>query len=263
MITPEVSVVIPSYNGSKTIERALKSIAFQSYSNYEIVIVDDGSSDDTKKKVNNFKKEFATIEVQYIEQLNQGPSSARNKGVQSARGKFIAFLDADDQWNKKKLELQISIMKDKHLNFLGSTYQYNDFDTKDINKIEVKRYNFNSFLLKNRVSTSGVVLSKAFFKKLHGFDETLKYAEDYDLWLRASLLFNLDIIDRPKLIKRQRSLIGLSSHVSSMFKGELSVIKKLLKSRNIGVAKYFFLILFIFFKLLRRCIINVRKKGMY
>jgi len=263
MITPEVSVVIPSYNGSKTIERALKSIAFQSYSNYEIVIVDDGSSDDTKKKVRDFKKKYAAIEVKYIEQSNQGPSSSRNKGVQCARGAFIAFLDVDDEWHKDKLEVQIKIMKDRYLNFLGSDYQYIDFNNENTSKVDIRRYSFDSLLFKNRFSTSGVVISKDLFLDLKGFDESFKYSEDYDLWLRVALNLNLEIIKYPKLIKRHRSIEGLSSNIYSMLKGELVAIKKLLISGNIGHIKYVFITFFIFLKFLKRYLMNINKQGVY
>jgi glycosyltransferase involved in cell wall biosynthesis len=261
MSNPEISVVIPSHNASQTIQRALKSVAIQTYSNYEIVIVDDGSTDNTKGMVSKFSEEFDSIQVKYITQSNLGPSSARNNGVQNSQGDFIAFLDADDEWHKNKLEMQIKIIKDKELNFLGSGYQYDSFDYGNTDKADMCTYSFNSLLLKNRFATSGVVIRKTFFLELQGFDENFKYAEDYDLWLRGALRFDLDTIESPRLIKRHRSVTGLSSHMFSMFKGELACIKKLLVSGNIGFVKYFFLNVFIFIKLLRRYFLNIRKQG--
>ena len=262
MSNPEISVIVPSYNASRTIERALRSIALQTYSNYEIVIIDDGSTDNTKGMVSRFSEEFDSVQVKYITQSNSGPSSARNNGLQSARGNFIAFLDADDEWHKDKLEIQVKIIKDKGLDFLGSGYQYDSFDYGNIDKADISTYSFNSLLLKNRFATSGVVIKKALFLEMQGFDESLKYAEDYDLWLRGALRFDLDTIESPKLIKRHRSVAGLSSHMFSMFKGELACIKKLLVSGNIGFAKYVFLNLFLFIKLLRRYFLNIRKQGL-
>lgn len=261
MSIPEISIIVPSYNASRTLERALRSIALQTYSNYEIVIVDDGSTDNTIGMVSKFSEEFDSIQVRYITQSNSGPSSARNNGVQNTQGDFIAFLDADDEWHKNKLEMQIKIIKDKGLNFLGSGYQYDSFDYGNTDKADMRTYSFNSLLLKNRFATSGVVIRKIFFLELKGFDENLKYSEDYDLWLRGALMFDLDTIESPRLIKRHRSVTGLSSHMFSMFKGELSGIKKLRTSGNIGFVKYVFLNLFIFIKLLRRYLMNIRKKG--
>ena len=263
MKNPEISVVIPSYNSSKTIVRALKSVALQTYSNYEIVIVDDGSVDDTKKEVINFREKFAEVQLQYIVQSNQGPSAARNKGVQNAKGSFIAFLDADDEWHQDKLEVQIKIIRNKQLNFLGSGYQYSDFNYENTYKTDLKKYSFDSLLFKNRFSTSGVVICKELFLNLQGFDENYKYAEDYDLWLRVALKFDLEAIECPKLIKRHRSITGLSSNVFSMLKGELSIIKNLLISGNIGLMRCLFLFFFIFVKFLKRYLMNIKKQGVY
>ncbi len=255
-----VSVIIPTYNASITIERALKSIALQTYSDYEIIVIDDGSSDNTQEVVSEFRKEFNSILVQYIVQKNLGPSSARNNGVKKSQGEFIAFLDADDEWHKDKLKIQIEIMQDKKLIFLGSAYQYDEFDYENIDGIKMEEYNFNDLLLKNRFSTPGVIIRKDFLLELHGFDESLRYVEDYDLWLRCALKFNLIGVENPKLVRLHKGAFGvsgLSSHMLDMFKGELLVAKKLLLSNDVSFFKYHFLIVLLFVKFFRRYMLKI------
>ena len=200
------------------------------------------------------------ILVQYSIQKNLGPSLARNNGVKKAQGEFIAFLDADDEWHRDKLKIQIEIMKDKNLDFLGSAYRYDEFDYKNINEIKIKEYSFNDLLLKNRFSTPGVIIRKDFLLGLHGFDESLKYAEDHDLWLRCALRSNLIGVENPKLVRLHKGAFGvsgLSSHMSSMLKGELLVVKKLFLSNDVSFLKYTFLNMFVFVKFIRRYILKV------
>lgn len=255
-----VSVIIPTYNASETIERALKSVILQTYSDYEIIVIDDGSSDNTQEVVDEFRKEFDSILVQYIVQKNLGPSSARNNGVKKSQGEFIAFLDADDEWHKDKLKIQIEIMQDKNLDFLGSAYQYDEFDYKNIDEIKMEEYNFNDLLLKNRFSTPGVIIRKDFLLELCGFDESLKYVEDHDLWLRCALKSNLIGIENPKLVRLHKGAFGvsgLSSHMRNMFKGELLVVKKLFLSNDVSFLKYALLNLFLFVKFFRRYMLKI------
>ena len=157
-----VSIVIPCFNSEKTIIRALLSVVKQTYKHYEIIIVDDGSTDNTKELVQEFFKDKKT-KYQYIYQKNSGPSCARNNGVQNAKGEYIAFLDSDDEWCKDKLKIQIDIMKERNLNFLGSRYQYSSFPNKISTDIHLNKYSFNSLLLKTRFSTPGIIIKKDFF----------------------------------------------------------------------------------------------------
>jgi len=253
-----VSVIIPCYNAQETIASALDSVLSQTYEKYEIVIVDDGSTDNSRQIIQNYTENNSQVDIVYIHQVNSGPSQARNKGVQKAKGEFIAFLDADDEWHPEKLKIQVQYLKEKRLNFLGSRYQYIDFE-KNMGSIFLKQYTLKELLLKTRFSTPGVIMQKKFFDELGGFDISLKYAEDHDLWLRAAKQQALHIIDEPRLVKLSKPAYGsqgLSSHMSRMFIGELKVLKKLYKDKTLNVLEYVFFNSFVLLKFLRRIMIQ-------
>lgn len=251
-----ISIVIPCYNSENTINRALISVINQTYVNFEIIIVDDGSNDNTKNKVEMFFKN-KKFDFKYIYQENKGPSAARNNGVKNSNGEFIAFLDSDDEWHKDKLKIQMDIVKEKDLNFLGSTYQYDEFNYHINESLVIEKYSFNQLLVKTQFSTPGVIIKKDLFNKLNGFDELMKYAEDNDLWLRASLLNDLYKIKSPKLIRLHKSAYGesgLSGNMYAMYKGELHLLKKLLQEKSLNSIKYMLINLFITIKFFRRLI---------
>ena len=254
-----VSVIIPCYNSKKTIQRTLHSVAQQVYKDYEVVIVDDGSVDDTNTVVKDFFNDL-DIKYQYIYQENSGPSSARNNGVSHARGKYVAFLDSDDTWHKDKLSIQMTIIEEKQLNFLGSTYQYDEFNYNQKLDIVLNKFNFYQLLIKTRFSTPGVVMKKDFFIELGGFDEEMKYAEDNDLWLRAAYKVNyLYMVSEPKLIRLHKNAYGntgLSADMFAMYKGELYLLKKHMKFDTINIFTYIFLYIFVSVKFLRRLILK-------
>jgi glycosyltransferase involved in cell wall biosynthesis len=253
-----VSVIIPCYNASKTISRALESVANQTYKDFEIVIVDDGSTDKSKDVIDDFMRIYNDLVISYLYQKNSGPSKARNVGVTHAKGEYIAFLDADDEWNAQKLYIQVSIIQDKKLEFLGSTYQYEAFDDNMKNKKSIlKKFSFSNLLLKTQFSTPGVIIKKSLFLKFNGFDTDMKYSEDNDLWLRIAVKRDLYLIVEPKLIRLHKKVYGesgLSNNMVGMYLGELYILKKLLKNKSISILKYVFLSLFVTIKLFRRII---------
>lgn len=250
-----ISVVIPCYNSQDTIERALTSVYNQTYKDFEIILVDDGSIDRTRFVIEEFFINKSSINYKYIYQNNSGPSKARNSGVEASSGKYIAFLDSDDEWHERKLELQVNIIEENNLNFLGSTYTYEKFINFGKKDFELQTYEFKKLILSNKFSTPGVIIKKDLFKMLNGFDTSMKYAEDYDLWLRASLLKPLYLIAEPKLFRLYKSAYGedgLSSHMYPMYKGEVKILDKLFENKNIGFSRYWFLKLYVFMKFVKR-----------
>lgn len=251
-----ISVVIPTYNSQNTIIRTLSSVLNQTYKDYEIIIIDDGSTDKTKELIESFLQDKKVI-YKYIYQKNAGPSVARNNGVQNAIGEYIAFLDSDDEWHPKKLEMQIQIIKEKNLLFLGSTYTFDDLIDENMEKIELKKFSFKKLIWSNKFSTPGVIIKRSFFEELGGFDISMKYAEDYDLWLRASLKEDLVLVFEPKLFRLYKAAYGktgLSSHMSSMFNGELYLLKKLKQKKYLSTLEYVFLNIFVTIKFIRRLV---------
>lgn len=257
-----VSVIIPCYNSATTIKRALESVTSQTYTSYEIIIIDDGSLDNTKDQAESFLQ-AQLVNYKYVYQENKGPSVARNNGVAYAQGDFIAFLDADDSWHPQKLEIQMKVIEEKGLNFLGSTYQYNDFTEAITNEIKIEKYSFQSLLFKTRFSTPGVIISTNFFKMLGIFDTSLNYSEDNDLWLRAALENELYLIVEPKLVRLYKSIYGesgLSSKMFDMFLGERYILKKLYCQKHISLLNYFGLSVYYFLKFVRRYMFTIVKK---
>lgn len=189
MSTPVISVVIPAYNSSGTIARALDSVFAQTLSDYEVVIVDDGSKDDLEGAL----RPYAT-RVRLLKQANQGPSAARNHGARSAVGHYIAFLDADDFWHPRKLELQLAAFRiypsavlcwtghgNWHLGEPLPNYTLTVDQEQPVLSKDFERLFLNPYL-----GTPGIMLPKVQFERLGGFREDLRSAEDIDLWLRAA-----------------------------------------------------------------------------
>ena len=198
--TPLVSVVIPAYNAEYFIEKTLDSVIAQTYTDYEIVVVDDGSSDNTKKVVEEY---FSMNKVcgQCIRQPNKKIAGARNTGIRAAQGLWIALLDHDDLWHKEKLEKVMSVLNrrpdidllchNEHICKNGVVVSVTQNYRKGYTKFEELLFKGNS------LSPSAVVLRKNLFEIAGGFDEDpdLNTVEDYDFWLRASRVGKITYIN--------------------------------------------------------------------
>lgn len=194
---PRISVVVPTYNCAKYLGQAIDSILAQSKPAFEVIVVDDGSTDDTASLLATFQNN-----VSMIRQENKGVSSARNAGISAATGDWIAFLDSDDIWLPNKLELYIEAMA----SFPDSTVYYSEFCfleadslgvfpapeslyelTKDIAcDADHSGWIYHQLLLTNWVLTSTAVVKRSIFDEIGMFDENLVIAEDWDLFLRIS-----------------------------------------------------------------------------
>jgi glycosyltransferase involved in cell wall biosynthesis len=210
-----VSVVIPAFNCSKTIDEAIKSVFCQSYNNYEIIVVNDGSTDDTQSKVHKYRGK-----VKYIKQNNSGPSSARNRGIKSANGDLIAFLDADDIWCPEKLKMQIDLMKnDKSIDMVVTSYEQvieNNIEHKtpklrQRNNIFFLKY--KELLVRNSILTSTVLAKKKCIENVGLFDEEIWFGEDWDLWLKIGAIYKICFINR-QLCKYRVHINSISRNTS-------------------------------------------------
>ena len=195
-----ISVIIPTFNRKKTLKRAIQSVLIQSYTPYEIIVIDDGSNDGTKEWL---KDNFPN--VKYIYQMNSGVSSARNKGIKFARGDWIALLDSDDEWLPSKLKDQANEIE---LNPAAKFLHTNEIWIRNgvrVNQMKKHKkyggYIFEKCLDMCRISPSSVLIKKDIFDEIGMFDETLKVCEDYDLWLRFASKYPVHFLDQP-LIKK-------------------------------------------------------------
>lgn len=199
MQTPLVSVIIPTFNREKVIGRAVNSVLSQSFKDFECIVVDDGSTDETNLVLNGF-----TNKIKVIRTENRGVSAARNLGAKLAIGKYIAFLDSDDEWKQQKLKKQIGLMQESGLRIsqTDETWVRNGrFVNKSSRYIRPSGYIFYNCLEVCAVTPSSVMMEKELFFEYGGFDETFPVCEDYDLWLRMSLKERFGLIDEPLIIK--------------------------------------------------------------
>ena len=200
-----VDVIIPAYNAGKFIERTLKSVVSQTHLPEKIIVVDDGSTDDTVAVVNNFKKN-SSVDIELFEQENKGPNAARNVGIKNSTSEYVAFLDADDLWENVKIEKQIAVFQNsayKDLGLVYCGYKLIDENGKEINKKNIfptlKGSVFNKLLKANLISgsPSTVLIKRAVLKETGLFDENLKGSEDWDMWLRIAEKFEYDYVLKP------------------------------------------------------------------
>lgn len=253
-----ISIILPIYNSESTILDTLKSVIEQTYSNWELIIIDDGSLDNSVALIKDFLDCLAS-EVQdkiflYLID-NSGPSFARNLGIDKSSGNYIAFIDSDDVWDKKKLDIQIQYAN----KFPNHGLISGGFDKIVFPEyIDFKILSFKDILKKNFFSTPTVLISK---DKLgnNRFDENQRYSEDYKLWLQLSYYYKSvyinSILARNSSGKFIYGESGLSSNLWKMEKGEILNYKILYEEKKISLIGFLVYIAFSFLKYLRRLII--------
>lgn len=256
------SIIIPCFNSEKTIVRTLSSVKKQTFKDYELVIVDDGSIDLTAKIIKEFC-EKNDLEYTYIYQENHGPATARNNAAKNSKGNYLAFLDADDAWHKDKLKVQYELIKKYDANFITTDYTVDSFKDINTDNYRVSKFTFNSFLLSNKTSTPCTVVLKELFEKSGEFPENQRYSEDYSLWLNISYHEPLYKIHLPlvSLHKHPYGYTGLSANLFQMEKYELKNYVSLRKSGKINIFTLIGLIGLSLVKFLRRMILVSFRKN--
>lgn len=195
----KVSVIIPTYNRERLIERSIRSVLNQSYTNIEVIVVDDGSKDNTEKVVKSINDE----RIIYYKQKNGGAAKARNTGVRLATADYIAFHDSDDVWREDKLEKQMNfLMENPQYGMVYCNYEINKIDglvfvvPRNLNVIgELDGDMFLTLLVNNTIGTPTMLLKKELFEELGGFDETLHCLEDWDFALKFSEYYYIGFLD--------------------------------------------------------------------
>ncbi|OCC15885.1 putative glycosyl transferase [Dissulfuribacter thermophilus] len=225
-----VSVIIPTYNNGSIINRAIYSALKQVEVPLEIIIVDDGSTDDTEKIV----RSSPSSSVRYFFQKNAGPAAARNLGITMAKGEFIAFLDADDEWRPGYLKKVIDqFKKDEKIGLIFTWAILRDNRGNEVirNYYSPSRNKWHTIFWPNPLQcTSSTVCRKSFLDKVGGFDESLRTREDQDLWIRLKEVSKLVEIPEPLVIvyKRDRSYSTRQS-LKQMRSDYFNIIEKAFK----------------------------------
>jgi glycosyltransferase involved in cell wall biosynthesis len=233
---PKVSVIVPTYNRASWLEETLRSVVSQTFKDFELIVVDDGSIDNTSQIMQSFP------DAQYFSMgKNSGVSKARNLGLDYAKGEFICFLDSDDLWDERKLEVQLHWMKnniDSQVCYTNEIWIRNGVRVNPMNKH--RKYTGDIFrycLALCIVSPSSVMLRKELFDKVGNFDESLPACEDYDLWLRIAVKYAFHFIEEPLIIKRGGHADQLSRKYWGMDRFRVSALKKLLEENSLDKEK--------------------------
>jgi glycosyltransferase involved in cell wall biosynthesis len=223
-----VSVIIPSYNMAGFLPDAVQSALAQDYSNIEIQIVDDGSTDNTAEVVRQWD---GHPRIRVHRQRNGGLSDARNSGIRLTRGPFIALLDADDVWTRDKLALQMSLFKGRPQ--LGVVYTGYERMDEAMRRLPTGPQHMHrghvsgALLLENFVPASSVVVRRECFERHGGFDVALRTGEDYEMWLRLSPHYEFDFV--PVAAMRYRTWGGqMSRDFRGRYETGIRVMQKFL-----------------------------------
>ena len=195
----EVSVVIPTFDRAELVCRALRSVYQQTLPPDEVLVVDDGSTDDTAARV---EREFPQARV--IRQDNMGVSAARNRGIEEAQGRWIALLDSDDEWKREKLERQLAqLVSQPHAVCHCDEVWIRNGERVNQRRRHAKRGGriYMDCLELCAISPSAVVIERSAFAKAGMFDEAFPVCEDYELWLRLTARFPVLLVDQPLVVK--------------------------------------------------------------
>jgi len=233
---PLVSVIIPTYNRGWIVHEAIDSVLAQVFNDFELIVVDDGSTDNTQEIIHSYEHDIIMIA-----QNCKGVSAARNRGIAAASGRFVAFLDSDDLWLPKKLSAQIKFFEKKSNALICQTEEIWIRNGRRINP--KKRHKkpsgmiFEPSLSLCLVSPSAVMIRKSLFDMVGKFDESLPACEDYDLWLRVSCRYPVFLIDTPFVIKRGGHADQLSA-APGLDKFRIHALTKILESGMLTEAQY-------------------------
>ena len=199
---PLISIVIPLYNKESSILKTIQSVISQTYTDYELIVVNDGSTDNGTKIVEN----YPDTRINLINKENGGVCSARNRGIQEAKGEYIALMDADDLWDVKYLEEQVRMIRDFPKAAMWSINYAETRNGKIVRRVPTglpdgyRGYVEHYFEMPERVSDlfhpSSTVVRREVFDKVGLFDERIKYAEDSDLWFRVNALYKTAFYDQ-------------------------------------------------------------------
>jgi glycosyltransferase involved in cell wall biosynthesis len=226
-----VSVVLTCYNGARWISGAIESVLAQTYGDFELVIIDDGSADDSKEIIAPY---LCDERVRYIYQNNRGFSSAINRGIKESSGCLIGFIGQDDLWMPNKLELQVKYFsKRRDIDLVHSNYYFVDSEERIIRVVKAtvpdsssKQEVVKRLFLNNLLGFETVLVKRKCFDEVGFFDERMVGFSDHDMWLRVAGSFNIGYLSLSLVKKRQHELQLSKVRIESVLKDEFLLVKK-------------------------------------
>ncbi|HJU09963.1 MAG TPA: glycosyltransferase family A protein, partial [Candidatus Binataceae bacterium] len=236
---PEVSVIIPTYNRWPMVSEAVASVVAQEGVDFELIVVDDGSTDETGERLHCWVQKLTTTHPFRIVRIpNRGPAAARNLGVKLANSAMIAFLDSDDLWQPGKLQRQVTYMRANPECGISQTEETWLRRGVRVNpgKRHLKRSGdlFFDSLRTCLVSPSAVIMRTDTFRAAGGFDEDLRAAEDYDLWLRLLIDLPVELLPAPLVIRRAGHPGQLSGTIPAIDRFRILALLKLLLREDLA-----------------------------
>ena len=225
----DVSVIIPTYDRASTLPRAIDSVLAQTLAPLELIVVDDGSADDTERLV---RDRYAR--VRYLKQSNAGVSAARNRGLAAARGSWLAFLDSDDEWRPRKTERQLAALAERPDVLVCHTGENWMRRGRRVNPgLRHRKHGgwmFRHCLSLCAISPSSVIIHRDVLSSVGTFDEELPACEDYDLWLRICSRYEVQLVDEPLVVKHGGHDDQLSRRFDGMDRFRIYALEKILAS---------------------------------
>jgi glycosyltransferase involved in cell wall biosynthesis len=225
-----ISIIIPTYNRLGYLKKAIDSVLAQTYRNFELIVVDDGSEDNTAELINGYNNDIV-----YIRQANMGPAAARNTGIRAAKYAILAFLDSDDWFAENKLATQLAAMQQNPKYLISHTQETWFRNGRQLNQKAKHQKNsgdlFGQSLKLCAVSMSTIMMRQEIFDRYGLFDEQFLCCEDYEFWLRVSVEQEFLLVDQPLTLKDG----GRDDQVSTIFrtgmdKYRIAAIRKILDS---------------------------------
>nr|BAP91646.1 glycosyl transferase family 2 [Phormidium sp. KS] len=223
---PIISVVIPVYNSEKTLKETIESVLNQTFQDFELIIINDGSTDKSLEIISRIKDERLKV----FSYPNAGLSASRNRGIDLAKGEYISFIDADDLWTPDKLESQLkALLENPQAALAYSCTDCIDESGKFLGKGSYLSFSGDvraNLLLTNFVdSGSNVLIRTEALKKVGKFDESRKSCEDWDMWLRLAINYSFVAVSKPQILYRMSSS-SMSVNFLRMERESIEVIEK-------------------------------------
>ncbi len=229
---PLVSVIIPTFNRGWILREAIDSVLAQDFRDFELIVVDDGSTDDTGRILDSYGQDLTVLR-----QSNRGVSAARNLGIGAAAGQLIAFLDSDDLWLPRKLSVQVDFFSSHPDAMINQTEEIWIRNGVRVNP-KTRHQKFSGLIFERSlelclVSPSAVMMRRTLFDQVGLFDEDLPACEDYDLWLRISWRFPVHLIETALIIKRGGHADQLSK-APGLDKFRIQSLQKIIESGQLS-----------------------------
>jgi glycosyltransferase involved in cell wall biosynthesis len=224
MLKKTISVVVTSYNYGAFIKEAVDSILSQTFASFEIIIIDDGSSDNTRAILSKFNDP----RIIYCYQENQGQPKAKNRGIRESSGELIAFLDADDVWLPSKLAKQVALFAKPEVGVVYSRRKWIDSSGKIISgneRVLRKGWILDDIFVDNFVCFSSSVVRRSYLEQVGYFDESLPMGIDYDLWIRLACMCKFNFVDEP-LVFYRTGHANLSKNTMKRYECAQTIMRK-------------------------------------